>query len=429
MRQLFIQVPKGKGEEVLQEAQALDAIGTACLPADSDKGPLDVVIVHLSNRKVSTLLEAIEPFPELRISFFPQGVLTLRPPDEQVPEQVKDVEERSPVEVFLAGVQSVGSWRGFLGYAAATGVVVWIALFTSTIYLLTAAMLIAPFAGPAMNTALAAVSGDGHLLRSSLLRYAASITLTVVVSWLLTVLIPLESATPQMIAQSQVSSVAVLLPLVAGAVGALYLVQSDRDSLVSGAAVGILVAASLAPPTGLVGMAAALGRWDLVTSGGFVLLLQLAGITFSSIIVFKLYGVTGKGARYEPENRKLLPGGLIVSLLVVGGLLYWQFSQPVSLQRSSLARHVNEEVRRIVDRQPALSVVNAQSRFMRPHAEEGEVVLSNVYVRRTQQADRDDAALQRAAADSILEGISRRWPHLNPYVEVSVVRGEERTVE
>ncbi len=40
-------------------------------------------------------------------------------------------------------------------------------------------------------------------------------------------------------------------------------VQSERSSLVSGAAVGMQVAASLAPPAGLVGMAIAIGRWDI----------------------------------------------------------------------------------------------------------------------------------------------------------------------
>lgn len=423
MRQLLIQVPYGKGDEVLEHARSSEAIATAQMEADSEEGRLDVVIVHLSNRRVSSFLEAIEPLPELRVSFFPQGVLALRPPTEKVPSQVKDVEERSPVEVYLSGVQSVGSWRGFLGYAAATGVVAWIGLFTNTIYLLTAAMLIAPFAGPAMNTAIAAVSGDGDLLRTSLLRYGSSIVVTIFVSWLISLGIQLQSATTQMVDQSQVSAVAVMLPLVAGAAGALHLVQSDRSSLVSGAAVGMLVAASLAPPTAMVGMAIALARWDLVTSGVFVLLLQLAGITFASMIVFKMFGVTGKGARYEPESRRLFPGGLVASALVLAGLLVWQFASPGTFQRSSLSKQVDEEIRRIVHRQPGIAIVEAESRFTRPSAEEGDVLLSRVYVRRTAGAERSDAALSQVTRDSILTGVTEKWPYVRPLVDVSVLRG------
>lgn len=55
-----------------------------------------------------------------------------------------------------------------------------------------------------------------------------------------------------MLQNSQISIAAVLLPLAAGAAGALNLFQSERSSLVSGAATGMLVAASLAPPAGII---------------------------------------------------------------------------------------------------------------------------------------------------------------------------------
>ena len=39
----------------------------------------------------------------------------------------------------------------------------------------------------------------------------------------------------------------------------------------------MLVAASLAPPAGLVGMGLAIGEWGIVYSSGWVLFLQIAG--------------------------------------------------------------------------------------------------------------------------------------------------------
>ncbi|MGH2416529.1 MAG: DUF389 domain-containing protein, partial [Microcystaceae cyanobacterium] len=44
--------------------------------------------------------------------------------------------------------------------------------------LLVAAMLIAPFAGPAMNTAIATAWGDRKLLWRSILRYFAALSVT-----------------------------------------------------------------------------------------------------------------------------------------------------------------------------------------------------------------------------------------------------------
>ena len=124
------------------------------------------------------------------------------------------------------------------------GVVVWIGLFTNTIYLLTAAMLIAPFAGPAMNTAIATARGDWSLLRRTLLRYVAALAVTIAIAGTLSSILHQNTTTELMVATSNLSAVAVLLPLVADAAGALNLVQSERSSLVSGAAVGMLVAAS-----------------------------------------------------------------------------------------------------------------------------------------------------------------------------------------
>jgi hypothetical protein len=155
---------------------------------------------------------------------------------------------------------------------------VWVGLLTDTVFLLVAAMLIAPFAGPAVNAAIATARGDAGLLGRALARYLAAV------------------------ATATVSGVAVLLPLAAGAAGALQLVQSERSSLVSGAAVGLLVAAALAPPAGVVGMAATLGAWEMVGNAAFLLALQLAGINLAGALVFRLSGVTSRGSRY-PRGR------------------------------------------------------------------------------------------------------------------------------
>ena len=203
--------------------------------------------------EVGPYIQSLSDIDGVRISLIPRGVLTFHPPADKAPEEVTDVSMRSPIEIFLAGLQSIGSFKGFTGYAISAGVVVWIGLFTNTIYLLTASMLIAPFAGPAMNTAIGSATGNGKLLRRSLLRYGFGLFVTAATAALLSLLMQQRIATPLMIDVSQISVVSLLLPLVAGFAGALFLVQSERDSLVSGAAVGVLVAASLAPPTGLPG--------------------------------------------------------------------------------------------------------------------------------------------------------------------------------
>ncbi|HEY9879894.1 MAG TPA: DUF389 domain-containing protein, partial [Leptolyngbyaceae cyanobacterium] len=235
MRQLLIQVPSGCGKAVMERAKACQGTNLAQWQATGDE-TLDMVLVHVSNQKVEPLLEALRELPDLKVTLLPTGVMALHPPADEAAQQVIQVEERSPIEIFLGGLQSVGSWKGFLSYAALAGVVVWIGLYTTTTYLLVAAMLIAPFAGPAMNTAIATARGDRHLIGRNVLRYFSALSVTIGVTALLSLVFRQQIPTPLMIESSQISTVAVLLPLAAGAAGAINLVQSERSSLVSGAA-------------------------------------------------------------------------------------------------------------------------------------------------------------------------------------------------
>lgn len=78
-------------------------------------------------------------------------------PADEVPQALTDTQPRSSIEVFLGGVQSIGSWQSFLIYAVIAGIIVWIGLYTNSVFLLVASMLIAPFGGPAMNVAISSL--------------------------------------------------------------------------------------------------------------------------------------------------------------------------------------------------------------------------------------------------------------------------------
>lgn len=424
MRQLLIQVPRGYGKDVLDTAKAHDGANLSLVEATGSKQSTDLVTIHVSNRKVEGLLEALEGIPDLQITLNPRGVLTLQPPADEAAQQVTDVAVRSPIEVFLSGLQSVGSWQGFLGYAAAAGVVVWIGLFTNTTYLLVAAMLIAPFAGPAMNVALATARGDRYLLGRSLVRYFAALIVTIAVTAFLSFVLRQQVITEQMAATSTISAVAVFLPVVAGAAGALNLVQSERSSLVSGAATGMLVAASLAPPAGLVGMAGAMGRWDLTINGVFVLLLQLVGINLSAAIVFRLYGISAQGARYKRGKTWAFPAILTVTVVAIAGLLTWQFSSLPNLQRSSLTQRATADIKMVVDESGLAKLVEANVRFTRPDIQGQNTLLATVYVQQ-QSTSQSTEAIQSQLTQDIQTHLLNQGFNVTPLVNVTVLQAPE----
>ena len=424
MRRLVIQVPRGHGSAVVQAAERHGAAQLSQYEAVEGGQPTDVVVVHIANSRLEGLMGDLQDTEQLRISLAPRDVMALQPPPERAAQQVVDVTPRSPLEIFLAGLQSVGSWTGFLGYAAAAGIVVWIGLFTNTMYLLIAAMLIAPFAEPAMNAAMATARGDKDLLLRSLLRYVTSLGVTIVVAGGLSLLFRQRAATEQMVQVSQLSSAAVLLPLIAGAAGAHNLAQSERNSLVSGAAVGLLVAASLAPPAGLVGMAGAIGEWDMAVSAGFLLALQLIGINLAGALVFRLYGLSPAGSRYARGQPWIARTAAAVSVVALAGLMFWQFSEQPNLQRSSRSERALESIKAVVDGSGIGALAEANVRFTRADIKGQNTLLSTLYVQRMVEGLSDEE-IRRRLTTSIRTRLQRDGFNVTPLLDITVLSPQE----
>ncbi len=426
MRQLTIQVPQGHGTKVLQLAEHYDGQSLSLSEMTGVEGTVDHVFGLIPNRKVGELLDALErDIPQAEVSLLPSAILLLRLPTEEIPQSLQEVEPRSALEVFLQGVQSIGSWPSFLIYAGIAGVIVWIGMYTNSVFLLVAAMLIAPFGGPAMNVAIASARGDGHLLKGSILRYFVALVVIVAVTLLLSLLFGQTIATAQMISTSEVSATAVLLPLAGGVAGALQLVQSERSSLVSGTAIGMLVAAALAPPAGLIGMAIAIGRPEMVVSGVFLLLLQLAGINISCATVFRLYGVHPQGTVYARGKRRFFPIALGVSALALALLLSWQFSSTPNLLRSSRTQKAVSVVQKVIENDPYVSLVESDVRFTRANIPSQDTLLSTVYVQPRKGQDIAAESTGRRLRTEIQSELLSEGFNVTPLVNVTVLEPPE----
>lgn len=422
MRQMIIKVPLGMGQEMLSTAEQLGGVNLFQHQARELGKQWDVVIAHLSNDCVGPMIDRVEKVPHAQLTLQPHSIIPMPDPRTEVADKITSVKPRSPIEVWLNGWQSIGSWTGFLGYSVAASVVVWIGMFTNVAYLLVAAMLIAPFAGPAMNTAIATASGSRVLLRKNLLRYFVALLTTALVTYLLSTILSQQTATSMMIDVSQVTSVAVLLPIVAGGAGALALVEAENSSLVSGTAVGLLIAASLAPPAGLIGMAAALRQWDLIHNGVFVLLLQLVAINLSGSIVFRIYGLFPKGAREQQGDPRVFRVSMVVSSLALIALLAWQFGfPPPNLQRSTRAQQALDVVDRYIEQEPAARLVEANLRFTRPDLTATEVLLGVLYVERVPPTIASTEQIQEQIREGVQEALLGEGYNVRPLIDVNVL--------
>jgi uncharacterized hydrophobic protein (TIGR00271 family) len=420
MRQLMIQTEHGEGEKVFEIARGRGAVNMSRMPMESAGGPGELIIAQVPNSMVGVLIGELQEFLEVTVTIAPQGTMPLRPPASEAPEQVKDVSPRSPIEIFLSGLQSIGSWRGFLLYAAAGGTVAWIGLYSNTIYLLVAAMLIAPFAGPAMNAAIGTAKGDWPLLRQGLVRYFASLGLSILVSIALSVIMRQEIATTTMIDVSQISAAALLLALTAGAAGASNLIQSERNSLVSGAAVGMLVAVSLAPPASMIGMSMVIGRWDMTLNGVYLLLLHLAGINLAGAFTFRLSGLSPKGIRYPRGSVRVSRIAFTATTLTLAGLLTVQHWNTPALERSTIATRAETVIQEVVEESGMAALVEANARFTRPSISGQKTLLCIVYVQ-SSATDIPDVLIRSRLIERIRDRLLQQEWNVDPVVDLTML--------
>ncbi len=215
-----------------------------------------------------------------------------------------------------------------------------------------------------------------------------------------------------------------LLPLAGGIAGALQLVQSERSSLVSGTAIGMLVAAALAPPAGLIGMAIAIGQPDMAISGVFLLLLQLVGINLSCATVFRIYGLTPGGAVYAAGKRQVFPIALGLSAIALAILLSWQFSNPPDLTRDSQSQRAVAVIQEVISHDPYVSLVETNVRFTRANIKGQNTLLSDIYVQPTGQNVAADSTSRRLTTEIQNELLSRGF-NVTPLVNVTLLEPPE----
>ena len=405
MRQLALTVQSSEVKSTLDAARKHGLTLFAQIDAHERNEARQMLILEAPNKRIEGFLADVENTSGLRALFAPQGIISLRPPPSEPESQMLDIQPRSPLEVFLGALQSIGSWPGFLGYAVVGGVIVWTGLFTESVFLLVAAMLIAPFAGPAMTLAIATARGDANLLGRSLLRYIAALLASIATAFLLSMAFDQQIATELMIETSMRSTVSLLLPLAAGVAGALNLVQSERSSLVSGAATGMLVAAALAPPAGLIGIGLAIGQMDIVMSSLWALGIQIVGINLAGFAVFRIYGMRTEGARYPRGKRWISNTSLVISMAGLAALLLLQFSNVPQFQQSSISQRVSALVMEELDRSPEIRVVTVNSHFTRSREQGDNPVWVSVQV----QASLDEREAS-AVADRIENRVEREFP-------------------
>ena len=178
------------------------------------------------------------------------------------------------------------------------------------------AMIIAPLGTPIYGLALAAVAGERHALRHSLLLLVGGIVVNILIGVLIGVVtvnrMPLD-VNPQIIGRTSPTLLDLGIAVAVGIAGSFALARRDVADILAGVAIAI----SLVPVLAVVGITLGSRRLDLAL-GAFVLFLtNAAAILVAGAVVFTAAGYRREAASADELGPAIARGSPSSSLVVV----------------------------------------------------------------------------------------------------------------
>jgi uncharacterized membrane protein len=159
----------------------------------------------------------------------------------------------------------------------------------------------------------------------------------------------------------------------------------------------------------------------------FLLFLQLAGINLTAALLFRLFGLSARGVRYTRGKPWVFPVALAFTVVVLAGLLTWQFINPPSLQRSSLAQRANAEVANVVNENRLVELVEANVRFTRANIKGQNTLLGVVYVQRRAGVTTSSEEIRSSLTQAIQTHLLQQGLNVTPLVDVSVLEAPRQS--
>jgi len=160
------------------------------------------------------------------------------------------------------------------------------------------AMVIAPLLGPNIALALATTLGDADLLRRGLRINVIGVSIALVVALAIGFFFPVDPATPELAARTDVGLGDIALALAAGVAGALSFSRGLPSALI-----GVMVAVALLPPLVAAGMLAGAGYWTAAYGALLLLLTNVVCVNLAGVVTFLLQGIR-PNRWYEAEQAK-----------------------------------------------------------------------------------------------------------------------------
>jgi uncharacterized membrane protein len=189
----------------------------------------------------------------------------------------------------------------------------------------------------------------------------------------------------------------------------------------------MLVTTSLAPPAGLLGIALVMQNWDLLVNTIFILLLQLMAINLSGSIVYRLFGLNTSISRFKRGKKWIFFGALAFTLISLGGLLAWQFSGTLDLQRTSEETRVTQDVLDAVQESDLVVPIEVEVNFYSSETYGENTLLVNVFAQKVNNNVSPEAT-KIILTEEIINAIMAENPKIIPFINITFVEGPQEAI-
>jgi len=176
--------------------------------------------------------------------------------------------------------------RNFLVLVFLSTIVAAIGLIEDNVAVVIGAMVIAPLLGPNLALALGTALGDTVLMWKSLLTNLAGLGVALGLAVVIAILWPVNVASHELLARTDVGLDSVALALASGAAAVLSITTGLPSVLV-----GVMVAVALLPPAATLGLMLGSGQMGLAMGAGLLLAVNVVCVNLAAKVVFLIQGV------------------------------------------------------------------------------------------------------------------------------------------
>lgn len=158
-------------------------------------------------------------------------------------------------------------------------------LLSNSTAVIIGAMLIAPLMNPILGGGLALITGNNHLLRVTIKAELIGAVLAIILSTLLTLLLPISHFTPEIYARTEPTLIDLIIALASGAAGTYAICYRSGATLP-----GVAIATALMPPLCVVGISLAKQEYQMAGGALLLFIANMISINVIAILIFKFAG-------------------------------------------------------------------------------------------------------------------------------------------